>query len=104
MLRRMFAVQRVAEYRRNEIERELGMRTGLYLTFLRQSRRFGNRRGIVARQLAEGDSEIEEGLKEFGGSPEGSPRFAKFMAERFVWNVVPWLLIVAWASLYLVKA
>ena len=104
MLRRMFAAQRVAEYRRNEIERELGMRTGLYLTFLRQSRRFGNRRGIVARQLAEGDSEIEEGLKEFGGSPEGSPRFAKFMAERFVWNVVPWLLIVAWASLYLVKA
>ena len=105
LLRRLFTAQRVAEYRRNEIERELGMRSSLYLTFLRQSRLFGSRRtASVARQVAEGDDDLEAGLRELATSPEGRPWLPQFMAERLVWTLVPWLLIAAWAGLYLMKA
>lgn len=105
LLRRMFAAERVAEYRKNEIERELGMRSALYLTFLRQSRLFGARRGSSrARQLAEGDDEIEAGLKQLDASPQGRSLLPRLMAERLVWNLVPWLLIAAWAGLYVTKA
>lgn len=105
MLRRMFTSQRVAEYRKNEVERELGMRSGLYLTFLRQSRRFGTRRAAAAtRQLAEGDEDLEADLRGFAGSAAGRPWLPQFMAERLVWSLVPWLLIAAWAGLYVMKA
>ncbi|PZC50837.1 MAG: hypothetical protein DK304_000543 [Chloroflexi bacterium] len=104
LIRRMFAAQRVAEYRRNEIERELGMRSSLYLTFLRQSRKFENRGTTVARQLAEGDNELEQGLRDFGLSSEGKPWMPRLMSERLVWSVMPWLLIAAWGSLFLMKA
>ena len=105
LLRRLFASQRVAEYRRNEIERELGMRSGLYLTFLRQSRRFESRRAAtLARQVAEGDEDLEAGLQGFATSAEGRPWLPRFMAERLVWMLVPWLLIAAWAGLYMIKA
>ena len=105
LLRRLFTVQRVAEYRRNEIERELGMRSSLYLTFLRQSRLFGTRRGAsLARQMAEGDEDLEAGLQEFSTSAEGRPWLPRFMAERMVWSVVPLVLIAAWAGLYIMKA
>lgn len=105
LLRRLFTVQRVAEYRRNEIERELGMRSSLYLTFLRQSRLFGTRRGAsLARNMAEGDEELEVGLQEFSASAEGRPWLPRFMAERIVWSLVPLVLVAAWASLYIIKA
>ena len=105
LLRRLFTVQRVAEYRKNEIEREMGMRSGLYLTFLRQNRRFGDRRvANIARQMAEGDEDLEAGLREFATSAEGRPWLPWFMAERLVWSLVPWLLIAAWAGLYIMKA
>ena len=105
LLRRLFTVQRVAEYRRNEIERELGMRSGLYLTFLRQSRLFGSRRASgVARRMAEGDEDLEAGLNEFASSAEARPWMPRFMAERLVWSLVPWVLIGAWAGLYLMKS
>ena len=104
LLRRMFAAERVAEYRKNEIERELGMRSTLYLTFLRQSRLFGARRGASsARQLAEGDQELEAGLQQLDASPQGRSVLPRFMAERLVWNLVPLLLIAAWAGLYIMK-
>lgn len=104
LLRRLFAAQRVAEYRRNEIERELGMRSSLYLTFLRQARHFGSRRAsALARQMADGDEDLEAGLREFTASAEGRPRLPLFMAERLVWSLVPWLLIAAWAVLYWMK-
>tara|TARA_Y100000590_G_scaffold56440_1_gene59190 strand:- start:541 stop:1146 length:606 start_codon:yes stop_codon:yes gene_type:complete len=104
LIRRIFAAQRVAEYRRNEIERELGMRSSLYLTFLRQSRKFGNRGSAVAKQLAEGDPELEEGLRDFGTSSEAKPWMPRLMAERLVWSAMPWLLIAAWGSLFFMKA
>ena len=105
LLRRMFASQRVAEYRRNEIERELGMRSGLYLTFLRQNRRFESRRASnLARQIAEGDEDLEASLREFATSAEGRPWLPRFMAERLVWSLAPWLLIAAWVGLYIMKA
>ncbi len=104
LLRRMFAAERVAEYRKNEIERELGMRSALYLTFLRQSRLFGARRGSSsARRLAEGDRELEAGLKQLDASPEGRTLLPRFLAERLVWNLVPLLLIAAWVGLYVMK-
>jgi len=104
LLRRMFAAERVAEYRKNEIERELGMRSSLYLTFLRQSRLFGGRRGSSsARRLAEGDRELESGLKQLDASPEGRTLLPRFLAERLVWNLVPLLLIGAWVGLYVMK-
>ncbi len=104
LLRRMFAAERVAEYRKNEIERELGMRSTLYLTFLRQSRLFGARRGASsARQLAEGDDDIEASLRQLDSSHQGRGILPKFMAESLVWNLVPWLLIASWAGLYVMK-
>ncbi len=105
LLRRLFTGQRVAEYRKNEIERELGMRSELYLSFLRQSRLFGTRKaGSYARQLAEGDEDLEHDLQDFAGSAEAQPWLPRFMAERLVWSLVPWLLIGAWAALYVMKA
>lgn len=104
LLRRLFTAQRVAEYRRNEIERELGMRSSLYLTFLRQARHFGSRRAsTLARQMAEGDEDLEAGLREFATSAEGRPWMPRFLTERLVWSLVPWLLIAAWAGLYWLK-
>ena len=104
LLRRMFGAERVAEYRKNEIERELGMRSTLYLTFLRQSRLFGARRGASsARQLAEGDEEIEASLRQLDSSHQGRGILPKFMAEGLVWNLVPWLLIASWGVLYYIK-
>ena len=80
------------------------MRSSLYLTFLRQSRKFGNRGSAVAKQLAEGDSELEEGLRDFGESSEAKPWMPRLMAERLVWSAMPWLLIAAWGSLLFMKA
>ena len=105
LLRRLFTTQRVAEYRRNEIEQELGMRSSLYLTFLRKSRLFGSRRSsVMARQMAEGDDELESSLRDFAASSEGRPWLPRFMAERLVWYLVPWFIIAAWAGLYVMKA
>ena len=105
LLRRLFTAQRVAEYRKNEIERELGMRSGLYMTILRQSRKFGaGKSGAMARQLAEGDDLLEHDLREFATSAEARPWLPRFMAERLVWSLVPWLLIAAWAALYALKS
>jgi hypothetical protein len=105
LLRRLFTAQRVAEYRRNEIERELGMRQSLYLTFLRQSRLFDSRRGAsLARVMADGDEDLEAGLRDFSASAEARPWLPRLMAERLVWSLVPWLLIASWVGLYLIKA
>ena len=105
LLRRLFTAQRVAEYRKNEIERELGMRSGLYMTVLRQSRQFGaGKSGSLAKNLAEGDESLEQDLREFSMSPEARPRLPRFMAEHFVWSMVPWLLIASWTLLYILKS
>ncbi len=105
LLRRMFASQRVAEYRRDEIERELSMRSGLYLTALRQNRRFEARRSAgMAHRLADGDEELEDGLRQFAASPEGRPWFPRIMAERLVWSLIPWLLIAAWVWLFVMMS
>jgi hypothetical protein len=104
LLRRLFTAQRVAEYRKNEIERELGMRSGLYMTVLRQSRQFGaGKSGLLSKRLAEGDELLEHDLREFSTSAEARPWLPRFMAERLVWSLVPWLLIAAWAALYMLK-
>ena len=105
LLRRLFTAQRVAEYRKNEIERELGMRSGLYMTVLRQSRQFGaGKSGALSKRLAEGDELLEHDLREFATSAEARPWLPRFMAERLVWSLVPWLLIAAWAALYVLKS
>ena len=102
--RRIHTLQRVAEYRKREIERELGMRSEIYLSFLRQSRLFGLRHaGTIARRMAEGNEELEGDLQEFALSSEAQPWFPRLMGERFVWNMVPWLLIAAWGALYALK-
>ena len=104
LIRRLFTSQRIAEYRKVEIERGLGMRSGLYLSFMRQSRRAGVRRaGGEARKIAEGDDELEHDLKEFAISSEARPWLPRFMAERLVWELVPWVLLGAWCVLYLLK-
>jgi hypothetical protein len=104
LLRRLFLVQRVAEFRRNEIERELGLRSGLYMTFLRQSRRVGSsRNSAIARQLSEGDAELEEDLRDLSQSPEAKVRIPRFLSDKLIWSLAPWLLIAAWAGMYLLK-
>ena len=104
LLRRLFSAQRIAEYRKIEIERELGMRSGLYLSFRRKGRLSGVRRsGSLVRGMAEGDDELEHDLREFASSPEARLWLPTFMAERVVWSVVPWVLIGAWVALYVLK-
>ena len=104
LMRRLFTAQRIAEYRKTEIERELGMRSGLYLSFLRQGRLSGARKsGSFVRNLAEGDDDLERDLQEFSASSEARPWLPTFMAERLVWSLVPWVLIGAWAALYILK-
>ncbi|MBI4311066.1 MAG: hypothetical protein HY681_04720 [Chloroflexi bacterium] len=104
LLRRLFTAQRIAEYRRNEIERELGLRSGLYMTFLRQSRRVGSsRESALARQLSEGDADLEEALQDVALSPEAHAKLPGFLSDRLVWSLVPWVLAAAWVGLYLVK-
>lgn len=105
LLQRLFTAQRVAEYRRDEVERELGMRSGLYLSFMRQSRLFGARGSArVAKRFAEGDEDLERELKEFASSPAAKSWLPQFLTDRMVWSLVPWILIGAWAALYVVKA
>lgn len=104
VLRRLTSIQRVSEYRKQETERELGIRSELYLGFLHQSRLFGLRRaGTIARYMAEGDTELEKDLVKFSKAPGARPWFPRFMAERFVWSLVPWVLITGWAGLYVMK-
>lgn len=104
LLRRLFLVQRVAEYRRDEIERELGLRSGLYLTFLRQSRRIGSsRNSAIARQLSEGDAELEGDLRDLSKSPAAKARIPRFLSDKLIWSLAPWLLIAAWVGMYFVK-
>ncbi len=104
MERRMFTAQRVAEYRRDEIERELGLRSGLYMTFLRQSRRLGSSRdSALARQMSEGDDDLQDDLKDLALSPAGKSSLPAFFSDRTLWSLVPWLLTLAWIGLYVVK-
>ena len=53
---------------------------------------------VAARRGDEGS------LREFATSAEGRPWLPRFMAERLVWLLVPWLLIAAWVGLYVIKA
>jgi len=104
LLRRLFALQSVAEYRKREIERELGMRQELYLSFLRQSRLVGFRKGrSLAQRMSQGDVDLAEDLQEFSLSSEARPWLPRLMGERLVWSSVPWLLIIAWVTLYVLK-
>ncbi|GEM_PF-2713069 len=104
MERKIFVAQRVAEYRRDELERQLGLRSGLYLTFLRQSRRLGNSRdSALARQISEGDEALEDDLKNLALNPTTKSSIPSFLSDRTVWSLVPWLLVVAWVGLYFVK-
>ena len=106
LLRRIVAEERVSEYRKNEIERELGMRSSLYLAFLRKSRLFDTRRSssVLAREMAEGDAELEAGLGDFATESPARPRLFRFLGERLVWNLVPLLLVAAWVWLYVMKS
>ena len=104
LLRRLFTSQRITEYRRNEIERELGLRSGLYLTFLRDTRRADARRvSNLARQVSEGDEDLESNLTNVALSPAGQSWLPGFISDRLVWSLVPWLLIGTWVGLYLLK-
>ncbi|MBI4339860.1 MAG: hypothetical protein HY680_07890 [Chloroflexi bacterium] len=105
LLRRIFLALRVAEYRRDEVERELGLRSGLYLTFLRQRRRLGVlRASTLVKGMAEGDPVLEEDLSDLALSTAGKSLLPGFLSDRLVWSLVPWVLILAWVALYTVKA
>ena len=104
LLRRLFTAQRITEYRRNEIERELGLRSGLYLTFLRQTRRADARRvSNLARQVSEGDEDLESNLTNVALNPGTQTWLPGFISDRLVWSLVPWLLTGAWVGLYILK-
>ncbi|MBI2872534.1 MAG: hypothetical protein HYY00_05000 [Chloroflexi bacterium] len=104
LLRRTFTLQHVSEYRKREIERELGMRQELYLSYLRQGRLVGLRRAdTLAERMAEGDAELTDDLRKLAHSSEARPWFPQLMGERLVWSLVPWLLIAAWVALYMLK-
>ena len=103
--RRLFSMQSVAEFRKREIEREMGMRSEIYLTFLRQGRHLKlRRREAVVKGLAEGDIQLEADLFRFVKTPEARPRFSRLMGERITWGLVPWILITSWVLLYFIKA
>ena len=102
--RRLFSMQAVAEFRKREIEREMGMRSEIYLTFLKQGRNLRlRRREAMVKGLAEGDSQLENDLFRFIKTPEARPRFSRLMGERITWGMVPWILMLSWVMLYLLK-
>ena len=105
LLRRMFSGQKIAEIRRNEIEKELGMRSSLYLTFLRQNQKSGPRKSSnLARKIADGDDELELDLVNLSTNPDSTSWLPGFISDRWVWSVVPWLLIGSWVALYVIKS
>lgn len=102
--RRLFSMQAVAEFRKREIEREMGMRSEIYLTFLKQGRNLKlRRRESMVKGLAEGDAHLEADLFRFIKTPEAQPKFARLMGERITWGMVPWVLMLSWILLYFLK-
>jgi high-affinity Fe2+/Pb2+ permease len=105
LLRRMFSGQQIAEIRRNEIEKELGMRSSLYLTFLRQNQKSSPRKSSnLARKIADGDDELEIDLVNLSTNPESFSWLPGFISDRWVWSAIPWLLIASWIALYVIKS
>lgn len=101
LVRRLVALQRVTEYRKREIERELGIRMELYLAYLRQGRLMGLRSsGRIIQKLSEGDEQLQGDLEQFSRSSDAAPWFPRVMSERAVWNLLPWVFIAAWAALW----
>jgi hypothetical protein len=104
LIRRILAGQRVAEYRKREIERELGLRMEIYLAYLRQSRTFGTRRaGQVVRNLADGDELISVDLEKLAQSSETKPLLPGIVGEKVVWNLLPWILIAGWFAVVIME-
>jgi hypothetical protein len=101
LVRRMLSYMRITEYRKREIERDLGMRMELYMGFARERR--GRRRAREAvQEMAEGKPDLREDLSSFLDSPVAPTMSPMVPGERVVWNLLPLLFIGAWAVLWII--
>ena len=100
MIRRLLSSQKVVEYRKKEIEKELGMRMELYLAYAREGRgahgRVGSRRFL---QDEEEDTDLLRDLAAFTASPALEGTSLNLLGESQIWNFAPWLLVTAWIVL-----
>lgn len=101
LVRRMLGYMRVSEYRKREIEQELGLRMELYLGFARHGRR-GQHAREVAADLAEGEPELQQDFSAFLGSSAGKSMLPGLPSEGIVWNLIPLLFIGAWIALWFI--
>lgn len=101
LVRRMLSYMRITEYRKQEIERELGMRMELYMGFARERR--GRRRAREAvQEMAGGKPDLREDLSSFLDSPVAPTMSPMMPGERVVWNLLPLLFVGAWAVLWII--
>ena len=58
----------------------------------------------ISMQIADGDDELELDLVNLSANPDSSSWLPGFISDRWVWSVIPWLLIGSWIALYVIKS
>ncbi len=91
----------MVEHRKKEIERQLGMRMELYLTFARGGHRRQRARELVQEQAAD-DPELRADLADFLRTAGLGPVLVP--GEAWAWNLLPVLFIGAWVAFWLIVA
>ncbi len=101
MLRHMLNSLSVAQHRKREIERNLGMRMEFYLAASR-ARRKRDRIREFAQQEAGDDPELRADIADFLRSVTVRPTFMS--GEEAAWSVIPFLFIGAWVVFWAITA
>ena len=97
LLRNMLGSIRVVQHRKMEIERQLGMRMEMYLSFLRSGRKRSRVREMVQEEAGD-DPELRADLADFLRSPGMRPGYIP--GEEWAWNLLPLLFLGAWGALW----
>ncbi len=101
LVRRMLTYMRITEYRKGEIEQDLGMRMELYMGFARGRR--GRRGREAVLELAHEAPDLGQDLSAFVESPVGRASTPLLPVEELVWNLIPLLFIGAWVGLWAIS-
>ena len=99
LLRHMLGSLRVAQHRKIEIEKMLGMRMELYLAFARHGRGRQRVREMVQEEAGD-DAELRADLADFLRSPGMKPCYIP--GEEWAWNFLPVLFLGAWVSFWVI--
>ncbi|MBI4236346.1 MAG: hypothetical protein HY688_03205 [Chloroflexi bacterium] len=97
LVRQMLGALRIVHHRKKEIEKLLGMRMELYLSFARAGRRRQRVREMVQEEAGE-DPELRADLADFLRTPGMRPGFIP--GEEWAWNLLPVLFLGAWAAFW----